>query len=90
MEAGPIRDCKALIEHGTLQALQDYYAEMLVSEDAHLVDWPFVLQKIYIHACLKKKRDIATWLESKFGDLDPISFIAYRQTIAYGKHLLKK
>ncbi len=90
MERMVISECKALIERSSLQALQEFCGGFSEYEDANQVDWPFVLQKIYIHACLKKKRDMAAWLESKFKDLDPISFIAYRQTIAYGNHLLKK
>ncbi len=90
MEQPIIRDCKALIEHSTLQALQTFFDEVQQEEDAHLVDWPYVWQKVYLHACLKKNRDMAEWLEVKFKDLDPIQAIAYRHTLNYGHHLLRK
>ena len=90
MEAAVIRDCKALIEHSSLQALQIFFDNLHLDENAHLVDWPYVWQKVYIHACLKKKHEMATWLEERFKDLDPIAVMAYRHTLNYGHHLLKK
>jgi hypothetical protein len=90
MEQPVIRDCKALIEHSSLQALQTFFGEVQQEEDAHLVDWPYVWQKVYLHACLKKKHDIATWLEARFKDLDPIACMAYRHTLNYGRYLLRK
>lgn len=90
MEAAIIRDCKALIEHSSLQALQTFFEEVQNEEDAHLVDWPYVWQKTYVHACLKKKKDMAAWFEERFKELDPIQAIAYRHTLNYGRHLLKK
>jgi hypothetical protein len=90
MEAGIIRECKEMIERSTLPSLQEYYQDLLTSYNDEQVDWAFVLQKVYLHACLKKKRDMATWLEERFKDLDPIAYMAYRHTINYGRVLLKK
>ena len=90
MEVAVIRDCKALIEHSTLQALQTFFDEVKEEEDAHLIDWAYVWQKVYIHACLKKKRDMVSWLEEQFKELDPILCIAYRHTLNYGRHILNK
>lgn len=92
MEAGIIRECKEMIASSSLQSLQEYYRDILASycDVSYTVDWAFVLQKVYLHACLKKKRDMAAWLEERFKDLDPIAFMAYRHTINYGHVLLKK
>ncbi len=90
MEQSIIRDCKALIEHSSLQALQTYFDEVTHDEDAHLVDWAYVWQKTYLHACLKKKREMTAWLEERFKDLDPIACMAYRHTLNYGRHLSRK
>ncbi len=92
METMVIRECKEMIERSTLQSLQEYYRDILTSchDGPYRMDWAFVLQKVYLHACLKKKRDFATWLEERFKDLDPIVFMAYRHTINYGHYLLKK
>jgi hypothetical protein len=74
---------KHLIERGDLAAFQEYLAEV------EMVDWAF--QKLYLHACLKGRREIAEWLEkSVFPTLDPIVQIALRQGFAYGRHLLRK
>jgi hypothetical protein len=90
MEAAIIRDCKPLIATAPLPTLQEHYAALISREDAAHIDWPYVLQKLYIHACLKGRRDVATWLASLFDALDPISRIAYRHTLAYGRVLLSR
>lgn len=57
--------------------------------DVGNVDIPWLFQKVYLHACLKGRREIAEWLEkSVFPTLDPISQIAIRQSFSYGRHLL--
>ncbi len=88
-----IRECKVFVERSTLQSLQEYYQTLLQEYDwsEQTVDWAYVLQKIYLHACLKKKADMAAWLESLFQTvIDPIQQIAYRHTFAYGRALLRK
>jgi hypothetical protein len=88
-----IRECKDIINRQSFLALQEMYAELQASDwsEQPPLDWPYILQKVYIHACLKKKPEIAAWLESLFQTLvDPINQIAYRSTFAYGRHLLRK
>lgn len=88
-----IRECKVFIERSTLQSLQEYYRSLQDDYDwsEQAVDWPYILQKVYLHACLKKKSDMAAWLEELFKTaVDPINQIAYRQTFAYGHVLLRK
>jgi hypothetical protein len=89
MEESLVKECKIMINEGAdtedLQAMFEYHKEQLEN-----VDWPYVLQKVYIHACLKKKAILAQWLQEQFQYIDPINQIAYRQTFAYGKHLLQK
>jgi len=90
MEAEIIRECKPLIGSSPLSALQDHYATLMARDGSANVDWPYVLQKLYIHACLKGRRDVADWLTTLFDALDPISRIAYRHTLAYGRALLQR
>lgn len=90
MEAEVIRECKPLIVAASLSALQDHYATLMARGESANVDWPYVLQKLYIHACLKGRREVADWLGSLFDALDPISRIAYRHTLAYGRALLQR
>jgi len=54
-------------------------------------DWPTLFQKVYLHTCLKKKDDIAAWLQNEvYTIMDPIQQIALRQVFPYGRHLLNK
>jgi hypothetical protein len=81
-----IKTCKLLIEENNLPALQDYYLE---NKDEPFA-WEYAYQKIYLHACLKKKREIAEWMKDLFPTFDPIQQIALRQMFSYGKYLLAK
>ncbi len=88
-----IRECKEFIERSTLSSLQEYYADLQTYDwsEHPPIDWPYILQKVYIHACLKKKPEIAAWFELLFQTaVDPINRIAYNQTFAYGRYLLRK
>lgn len=81
-----IKTCKLLIEENNLECLQDYYLE---NKDEPFA-WEYAYQKIYLHACLKKKREIAEWMAGLFPTFDPIQQIALRQMFSYGKYLLAK
>ena len=81
-----IRLCKTRIDNDDLIGLQEVYQEYIDEPYA----WEYAYQKIYLHACLKKKKDIAEWLVSLFTIFDPIQQIALRQMFAYGKYLLAK
>ena len=51
----------------------------------------YIVQKVYIHACLKKRREIAEWILNEAEKrLDPIQWMAIRQMSSYGRHLLAK
>lgn len=78
---------KRLIQTGTLEHIQDVYS-MYMDDDT--IAWDYVFLKVYVHACLKKRRDIVEWLITIYDTFDPIQQIALRQTFAYGKYLLNK
>jgi hypothetical protein len=85
-----IRDCKQHVEDGNLDYLK-LYLQNLVQDDDREYDWPFIFQKVYLHACLKGKREIADWLEhSVYPSMEPIQKIALRQIFSYGNHLLRQ
>ena len=93
MENAIIAECKEIITRKTLCVLQAWYDNLMTEYDwsETPVDWPYVFQKLYIHACLKKKRDMADWLEALFKEkVDPINQIAYKHSFTYGQHLLNK
>ena len=77
---------KELINKNDLVGFQAYLDHLL--ETYTDIPWDYVFQKVYIHACLKKRKDIVTFLLMKFEDLDPISKIAIRQVFSYGRYLL--
>jgi hypothetical protein len=84
-----IRDCKKYVEENNLDYLKEYLQNILQDDREH--DYPVIFQKIYLHACLKGKRDVAEWLtNSVYPIMEPIQKIALRQVFSYGNHLLKQ
>lgn len=84
MQETIIQNCKYFINNSDLLGLQEYY-ETITEEK---VNFDFIFQKVYLHACLKKKIEIVEWLQTIFKTLEPISQIAMRQIFSYGRHLL--
>lgn len=84
-----INECKVFIEINDLAGLQSYYNEIHNNtEFDYNPNWQFIYQKVYLHACLKKKNDIVSWLISIFNLFDPVSQIALRGVFPYGRYLL--
>jgi hypothetical protein len=55
------------------------------------IDGAYFFQKIYLHACLKKRKVIAEYMEKDiYPKLGEIEKIHIRQCFAYGKYLLNK
>lgn len=81
-----LKTCKAFIEDNNLIGLQDYYLE---NKDEPFA-WEYIYQKLYLHACLKKKHEIVEWMKTLFPTFDPIQQIGIRQMFSYGKYLLMK
>jgi len=90
MEDELIRDIKEVVERGSLDTLQTFYDYLQKTHEDDEVDWPYILQKTYLHACLKKKKDMVDWLGSLFENMDPINRIAYRHTLNYGKAIFNR
>ncbi len=86
-----LTDLKQMVERENLVGLQEYFQFALTGELESDAEWDFLFQKVYLHACLKKKKEIAEWLETAvFPQLPPIQAMAIRQVFPYGKYLLKK
>jgi len=82
-----IHICKNYINMNNLEELKMYVHTLF----EYNYDWPTLFQKIYLHACLKKNKEIATWLQTEvYTIMDPIQQIALRQVFPYGKYLLEK
>jgi hypothetical protein len=81
-----VLEAKQLVERGDLTSLKAYI-EMVTEE----VDEAYLFHRVFLHACLKKKQEIVTWLQEEyFKTMDPIQQIALRQIFPYGRHLLNK
>jgi|UniRef100_A0A6C0HEQ6 hypothetical protein len=82
-----IRICKHYIETDSFDSLKEYIFSLFNENQ----DWPYLFQKVYLHACLKQKEQIAKWLQNDiFPSMDAIQQIALRQIFPYGKYLLSK
>ena len=77
-----------IIERGDLAAVQEIFSELWEVQDEF--DMASLFKDCYLHACLKKKKEIADWFTAEFERLDPIMKIALRQMFPYGRHLLAK
>ena len=86
-----IYDLKNLILLNNFEGVKHYINELLINDGSHLMDPAYIFQKIYLHACLLKRHEIATYLESEcFPLLPEIQQIAIRQCFPYGRVLLAK
>ena len=82
-----VLECKEFINKGELEGLQLFVLDYL--EDTKIA-WEYVIQKLYVHACLKKQPAIAAWITEQIARLDPIQQIAIRQMFPYGRWLLAR
>ena len=78
--------CKTMIEKDNLEGLQEVFEE----NKGENYPWEYIYQKLYLHACLKKKQKIVDWMNGLFPMFDPIQQIALRQMFSYGRYLLAK
>lgn len=83
-----IKPFKMYINADDLKSCQLYMAEL--HDEYEALPWDYMFQKIYLHACLKKKNTIVDWLLELYKELNPIEQIALRQVFPYGRHLLSK
>ena len=86
-----VKRFKSYVETDDLISAQGFLAG-LISDPEDVVDvaWDHVYQKVYLHACLKKKHAFVEWIHALFEALEPIEKIALKQMFAYGRYLLNK
>jgi hypothetical protein len=88
-----IYECKAFIDAGNLYEFKLSIMNLMdtIYPSNNTPDWPYIFQKVYLHACLRGKVDMANWLtDNVYPKMDGIQQIALRQIFPYGRHLLKK
>jgi hypothetical protein len=83
-----LHDAKELLDRRvSLERFQDYVGNVWGVQEP--IDWVYLFQKVYLHACLRRRTDVASWFQEVcFQQLDAIQQIAVRQVFAYGRHLL--
>ena len=77
---------KEMITRNNLEGLKEFYKSHADESYA----WEYIYQKLYLHACLKKRHDIVSWMKPMFVQFDPIQQIGLRQMFSYGNYLLAK
>lgn len=82
-----IADIKSSINNNDVDEISRIY--MKESNNSNL-NWGYIYQKVYIHACLKQKHDVVNYLKPMFELLSPIDQIAIRPMFHYGDLLLQK
>lgn len=83
-------ECKYFITNGSLESLKELYEHYYTDIDSNSVAWDVVFKDIYIHACLKKQKEIVEWLDELYKTFDPIIQIGLRQMFPYAKYLFNK
>jgi hypothetical protein len=84
-------ESKEILEKRPMEFFQEHVRDCLETEYPCRIDWVLLFQKLYLHACLKGKRDAAEWLTTDIYErLDPIQKIALRQVFPYGRYLLSR
>lgn len=91
LELDIIRQGKACIEQDTLEDFAWFVSSLYTANFCPAPTWSFIVQKLYIHACLKKKADIAKYIEDLVGAYQArLWYPGWKDTMAYGKSLLAK
>lgn len=82
-----IRHVKNLIDTDNLEGIQSVYAQLAYAGN---YNWAYVFQKVYLHACLRQKQEIANYIKDLFQFLPDLDQVAIRQVFHYGNYLLRK
>ena len=82
-----VKESKNFIDRGYLEGLEAFINE---HSQVNNLAWEYIIQKLYVHACLKKMPVIADRILAYIPLLDPIQQIAIRQTVPYGNWLLSR
>lgn len=90
MEQTIVRDLKSHINMNDLEYIQTVWQEYKEYENYNDVAWDVVFKDIYLHACLKGKKDIVEWLDELYKEFNPIIQIALRQMFPYARTLMRK
>lgn len=88
IEKEVIEEIKTYVNGGDLEGLRSLWKEYQEMDFGRELAWEYIFEKVYIHAALKKRREICEWLDSLFNELDPIQQIGLRHVFSYARYLL--
>jgi hypothetical protein len=87
MEEQLVRELKPFINKGHLEGLKNIWCEYQETDFGQEIAWDYIFQKVYLHACLKKKQNIINWFMELYKLFNPIVQIAMKHVFVYGKYL---
>jgi len=88
-----IYECKAFIDAGNVYEFKLSIMNLMstVYCSNNTPDWAYIFKRVYLHACLRGKVEIALWLASNvYPQMDKIQQIALRHVFPYGRYLIGK
>lgn len=82
-----IQELKEWIDKDDLLSLQQFVNEIDIQDDS--MPWDYIYQKAYLHACLKKKKEIKEWFETLFPMFNFLTQSGLKHTFSYGNYLFQ-
>ena len=79
---------KEYINNNDIDGFKNFIEE--VSESDEPIEWDYIFQKVYIHACLKKNKSFTEFLMTKFTEMEQQHQIIARQVLTYGRYLMER
>ncbi len=86
------KDAKHYVENDRL----DYLKELVETAQAQIqarecyVNFEYVFQQAYLHACLKRKQEMIAYLTELYETFGPVEKAALKPNFIYGKYLAKR
>ncbi len=84
-----IKKFKYYIDDDRYEDMYELYNNITTPEYHNKISYPFIFQKVYLYACIKRKSEVVVWLFNVYKTFALVDRIALRPTIIYGKHLFK-
>lgn len=82
-----IKEIKECINYNDIEGIHKVYTE---EQTKDYLNWGYIYQKIYLHACLKQNHEVVEYLKPMFELLSPIDKMTIRPMFHYGDYLLRK